>query len=483
MFKKKLYKTYLVVIICYFLIAAAFFLIAGDQLNYRTGQTVMPSALESIGDLCVGNTVRQPFTVQADQIRRINLITATYDRENTSTLQLEIYDVDGSLQYSMQIPMTQLTNGVTTIDFEEPMPINSNEEYELVFSTPDGYAGNTIALMYGNSIDLRQGSVPITIKEEEYVLVNGKELPGKLCAEFEFTQELMYGRYYWYIIGVLGILLIGYLIYLMKKIEKKESTAILRVVSAFYRYNYLLRQLISRDFKTKYKRSILGVFWSFLNPLLSMLVQYIVFSALFKSDIPNFALYLLIGIVCFNFFSEAATMALTSIVGNASLITKVYVPKYIYPVSRVLSSTVNLLLSLLPLFAVMILTGAPINYAILLLPFGLFCLISFSLGVGLCLATAMVFFRDTQFLWGVVSMLWMYATPIIYPETIIPEKFMLIFKCNPLYHIVRFIRIIMMDGISPEPKAYILCLIVSLVPLLIGLFVFKKHQDKFVLNL
>ena len=244
-----------------------------------------------------------------------------------------------------------------------------------------------------------------------------------------------------------------------------------------------MRQLIARDFKTKYKRSVLGILWSFLNPLLTMAVQYVVFSTIFRSDIPNFPLYLLTGIVCFNFFSEASSMALQSIVGNASLITKVYVPKYIYPVSRVLSSTVNLLLSLIPLLAVMLLTDTPVRPAILLLPFGLVCLVVFSIGVGFILSTAMVFFRDTQFLWCVVSMLWMYLTPIIYPESIIPAQFMTLYKCNPLYHIIRFIRIVLMDGISPEPKAYGLCMIASVVPFLIGAVIFKKNQDKFVLNL
>ena len=125
----------------------------------------------------------------------------------------------------------------------------------------------------------------------------------------------------------------------------------------------------------------------------------------------------------------------------------------------------------------------PLMTALLLLPFGLGCLFLFTLGVGLLLSTAMVFFRDTQFLWGVVSMLWMYLTPIIYPESIIPQQFMTLYKCNPLYHIIRFIRIILMDGISPEPKAYGLCLIACIIPLIIGALVFKKEQDKFVVNL
>ncbi len=264
---------------------------------------------------------------------------------------------------------------------------------------------------------------------------------------------------------------------------KNQSNIVTRMIDAFRRYGYLLRQLVSRDFKSKYKRSVLGVLWSFLNPLLTMMVQYIVFSTLFKSDIPNYPLYLLSGIVCFNFFSEATGMALQSIVGNASLITKVYVPKYIYPLSRVLSSTINLLMSLIPLLLVMLLTRTPVRPAILLLPIGLICLVGFCLGVGFVLSTMMVFFRDTQFLWGVVIMLWMYATPIFYPESIIPAKFVLLYKCNPMYHIIRFIRIVLLQGVSPESKAYVLCMVASFVPLLIGVLVFKKNQDKFVLNL
>ena len=107
----------------------------------------------------------------------------------------------------------------------------------------------------------------------------------------------------------------------------------------------------------------------------------------------------------------------------------------------------------------------------------------FCLGLGMLLATSMVFFRDTQFLWGVMSMMWMYATPIFYPESILPARLMPLFKCNPLYHIIRFMRIVLMDGISPEPKAYALMLIASFVPLALGAWVFKKTQDRFVLNI
>lgn len=297
------------------------------------------------------------------------------------------------------------------------------------------------------------------------------------------TTEEMSLLYYLLIVLLAGILLGAYLLKLIL-LDKKGRTCLgLRIIAAFRKYEFLLSQLVARDFKTKYKRSVLGVLWSFLNPLLTMSVQYIVFSTLFKTSIDNFPVYLLIGIVFFSFFSEAVSMSLMSIISNANLITKVYVPKYIYPVSRVLSSTVNFLLSMIPLLLVVIITKASFTPAFLLLPFSMGCLIIFCLGLGMLLSSAMVYFRDTQFLWNVISMLWMYATPIFYPESIIPDQFMLIYKMNPLYHFIRFSRTIIMQGISPEPVAYLYCLIFAFGMLAIGATVFKKTQNGFVLHI
>jgi ABC-2 type transport system permease protein len=223
--------------------------------------------------------------------------------------------------------------------------------------------------------------------------------------------------------------------------------------------------------------------WSFLNPLLTMSIQYVVFSTLFQSTIPNFVVYLLSGIICFNFFSEATNMCLMSIVGNATLINKVYVPKYIYPFSRTISSCVNLLLSLVPLLLMMLVTRTPITPAVLLLPFAILMLFLVSYGVGLILASMMVFFRDTQFLWGIFSMLLMYLTPIFYPETIIPARFLAIYRINPLYQVITFLRTLLIDGISPAPAQYLTCALCCLLPFLLGTLIFKRTQDKFVLNI
>ena len=477
-------KGCLFIIICYIVIAVAFPMIAGDQLYFRTDASGMVKASSETVELTEGVLLRQPFRTDGDEITGISLYLTTYGRSNTSQFRIRIVDQAGSVLGESSLKLAGLSDNTEQfVVFARPISVNPGETYELQISSPDAAAGNGAAVWYGNSVAAARNEVTLMIPEGERLLVNDLPVNGKLCYSLQTRTYLWFGQSYPLLATLTGMCLALYCGYLLYKAKKGETALALRLLAAFLRYGFLIKQLVGRDFKTKYKRSVLGVLWSFLNPLLTMTVQYIVFSAVFKTDIPNFPLYLLTGIVCFNFFNEACGMALMSIVGNAALITKVYVPKYIYPFSRVLSSSINLFLSLIPLLAVMLLTGARIRPALLLLPFGILCLLAFSLGVGMFLATAMVFFRDTQFLWGVISMLWMYATPIFYPESIIGDQFVVLFKCNPLYHIIRFIRIILMDGISPEPKAYAFCLIASVVPLVIGAVVFKKNQDKFILNL
>lgn len=472
------------VLACYLVLVTGFYLIANQQLRFRDDETDMLTPLAAIGQITAGVEIRQRIIPTADAITGVVLMLSTYDRINTTQLDVSITNETGAVLASQKIDTATLAdNAEQRITFDVPMQATSGEPVFLVLTSPDGTPGNAVTVWWGNAISATRVEIPKEIATEDLVTVNGVPMEGMLCFRLSERTELWFGHIYWYAAIAVGILLAAYLVYLFAAIQKGKSPLAIRVLDAFRRYGFLMRQLISRDFKTKYKRSVLGILWSFLNPLLTMLVQYVVFSTLFKSDIPNFPLYLLTGIVCFNFFSEATSMSLQSIVGNASLITKVYVPKYIYPITRVFSSTINLLLSMIPLFAVMLLTRTPIRPAIILLPFGIICLVAFCIGMGFLLSTLMVFFRDTQFLWGVLSMLWMYATPIFYPESIIPEQFVLLFKCNPLYHIIRFFRIILINGVSPEPKAYGLCLLASFIPLVLGAAIFKRQQDKFILNL
>ncbi|MBQ8536809.1 MAG: ABC transporter permease [Clostridia bacterium] len=283
--------------------------------------------------------------------------------------------------------------------------------------------------------------------------------------------------------GAVLLIYVGLAVWLNWCRQRGKRNIFFVAVEETKRYRFLMECLVSRDFNTKYRQSVLGVLWSFLNPLLTMVVQYIVFSTLFKSNIPNFVVYLLSGIVMFNFFSEASNMGMTSISSNASLINKVYVPKYIYPFSRVISSTVNLLIALIPLLATVIISGLPITKAFLLLPFPIICLVAFALGMSLLLATSNVFFRDTAFLWSVVIMMWNFLTPIFYPESIIPANLIQLYHMNPMYQFVYFVRCILMEGVTPQPVTYLYCILGAGVPLALGLWVFRKQQNKFILYL
>ena len=451
------------------LIGILFYAIAHEQLRQKT-EIVSIGAIESnVGELLAGDIIEQPIVFQQDSLEKANIFFQTYGRVNTGTLVIKISEENTEL-FATAVDVTTIAdNSFYTI---EPH-LTGVRDKTLIFSITslDGKSGNAVTVAYG-----RDNKTPS-------VHFDGDELNGSISMNLETTKLLWFGTYYWYIFFALLGLLGAYLIYMDYCSKRGINTVGNRIMQISKKYYFLLQQLIERDFKTKYKRSVLGVCWSFLNPLLTMLVQYIVFSTLFRSDIPNYPVYLLIGVLCYSYFTDSIGQCMVSIIGNATLITKVYVPKYIYPLSKALSSGINLLLSLIPLVIVMFLTGVYPKPAFLLLPFGLGCLLMLCLGLGMLLATSMVFFRDTQFLWGVISMLWMYGTPIFYPESIIPEKLMVIYKMNPLYHIIRFCRTILIDGVSPEPKAYLLCLAACAVPFIVGVIVFKKQQDKFILHI
>lgn len=252
--------------------------------------------------------------------------------------------------------------------------------------------------------------------------------------------------------------------------------------SSAMEYRFLLGQLVSRDFKTRYKRSILGVLWSMLNPLLTMSVQYLVFANLFRWDVDNYAVYLLIGTVTFNFFSEASQGALTSVTGSVSLITKVYIPTYIFPISKVLSACINWCFSTLALYFILIIQGVPLNIYHLLLPLVYICLILFANGIGMILSALMVYFRDVQFLYGVLITLWMYMTPLFYPIDIIPQAWLDKYTLNPMYQYVTFIRTVILDAAMPTAEQFGYCIGYALVATAIGFLVFRKLKRNFILH-
>lgn len=256
-----------------------------------------------------------------------------------------------------------------------------------------------------------------------------------------------------------------------------------RTLVVFMKYRYLLYNLISRDIKVKYRRSVLGILWSVLNPLLTMLVMTAVFSQVFKFEIENFPVYYLTGSIMFNFYSEATNLCTTSVIGSSALIKKVYIPKYIFPLEKVLFSFVNALFSLIALIFIFAVTGTPITVTAILFPIPLLYTLIFALGVGLLLSSMAVYFRDILHLYAVILTAWMYFTPIFYPADILPEKIAWLLNLNPLYHFISYFRNVMMYNTVPDLTANLYCAGFAVVFLLAGMLVFKKLQKNFILYL
>ena len=258
-------------------------------------------------------------------------------------------------------------------------------------------------------------------------------------------------------------------------------TQIINYFRGIKKYRFLIQDLVVKDIKTKYRRSILGVLWSVLNPLLMMLVLTAVFSSIFRFDIQDFPVYYLTGSLIFNFVSEATSSSLTSIIGASGLIKKVYIPKYIFPLEKCLFSLVNMLFSMIAIIIVFAILGIVPHWTVVLFPIPMVYTFIFSFGLSLVLASFNVFFRDMGHLWSVFVTVWMYLTPIIYPMNILPEWMMDIVKLNPLFYYVEYFRDVMIYGVAPGLVDNMVCLSFSGVMLLIGLVVFKKNQDKFIL--
>lgn len=257
----------------------------------------------------------------------------------------------------------------------------------------------------------------------------------------------------------------------------------------FKKYSFLMRQLILRDFKIKYKRSVLGVLWSILYPLLTMSVMALIFSNMFKFSMEgvNFLVYLMSGLIIWNYFSEATQNSLTAVVGNFTLLNKVYIPKYIFPLAKCLFAGINFLFTLIPFILIILLSGSVeagtkcyINIYYLYIPIVFLGVLMFTIGIGYFLSTVTVFLRDVLYIWGIMLTLLNYFTPIFYSLAILPAWLQRIFKMNPLYVYINTIREIVLFGNRPSIMYILTGLLIGLTSMLIGMFIFRKKQDKFV---
>lgn len=255
----------------------------------------------------------------------------------------------------------------------------------------------------------------------------------------------------------------------------------MRMLQNLKRYLPLARELVKRDLKLKYRRSVLGYLWSLLNPLLMMTVMTIVFSYMFRYDIPHYPMYLICAQTLFSFFNESTNAAMYSVIQNGPLIRKIYIPKYIFPISKVLSSFVTMSFSLVSILIVILVTGVPVYPTALLFwaPLGLLFL--FSCGIGMILSALAVQFRDITHLYGVLVTAWMYFTPIFYPVSALPETIARLIKFNPLYTYITLFRELLLYGRFPALSMWATGLIISMVTMLLGALIFRKMQRRFIL--
>lgn len=250
----------------------------------------------------------------------------------------------------------------------------------------------------------------------------------------------------------------------------------------FMQYKDLIRELVVRDVKLKYRRSVLGYLWSILNPLLIMIILAVVFSAMFKRNIENYPVYLLLGRTTHEFMTSSTNQAMRSVTGNAALLKKTYIPKYIFTVAKVTSALIDFVFSLGALLIVMLATRTPFHWTCVLVPLMFIQLYMFCLGMGFLLAVLHVFFRDIQYIYRAFTTMLFYLTPIIYPIERLPHALQLIIKAiNPMYYYVAQFRDMVLYGRVPGPRIFWGGWIFGIVMLLIGLVVFQKHQDRFIL--
>jgi homopolymeric O-antigen transport system permease protein len=245
------------------------------------------------------------------------------------------------------------------------------------------------------------------------------------------------------------------------------------------RYKYLISQLTRRDILARYKRSVLGVAWTMLNPLMMMIILSIVFSQLFAISVKSYPAYILSGLIVWNFFAQGTNAAMSGLIWGGSLIQRIYVPRTSFGISAIFTALVNFVLSIVPLVLVMLFTQISVHWSILFIPVSVFLLACYALGIGLIVSTLAVYFPDVAEMYQIILLAWMYLTPIIYPEEIVPANFQWIFKVNPMYYLVQIFRLPLLDKTVPTIEQILPAALFSILALVIGWIFFTSKSDEF----
>jgi ABC-type polysaccharide/polyol phosphate export permease len=262
-----------------------------------------------------------------------------------------------------------------------------------------------------------------------------------------------------------------------------KAHPLMEEILALVAYRELIFQLVARAIKTRYKRSILGVLWTVLNPLLTMLVLTVIFSQLFRVQIENFPVYVLSGQLVWIFFSNTTSGAMGEMLWSGELLKRIYMPKSAFALAAIGTGLVNFFFSLIPLIIISLALGVEFTTALLVWPVGVLLLSLFALGLGLLLSTATVYFADMLPVYNVLLTIWLYATPVIYPLEIIPQRWLWMFRFNPLYYYVELFRQPLLFGIMPSWDIWLPALGFALVTVLLGGFVFTAKSSEYAYRL
>lgn len=246
------------------------------------------------------------------------------------------------------------------------------------------------------------------------------------------------------------------------------------------RYQFLFEELVKRDFKKKYKRTVLGMGWSVLSPLLTLLVMRLVFTQFFGRNTPHYTTYLFCGNLVFSYFKDSTNQGMTSLIDNAPIFTKVNVPKYLFLFSKNIQTLINFGLTLIVFFVFCVLDRITFTWKFILLLYPICCLVLFNIGLGLILSALFVFFRDVQYLWSVFTQLLMYMSAIFYPIDNYSPMVQNIFLINPVYLMIRYFRKIVIEATIPTPQFHLLMLADVTVVLLFGCWIYKKYNTSFL---
>lgn len=254
----------------------------------------------------------------------------------------------------------------------------------------------------------------------------------------------------------------------------------MKLFHELYHYREMLFSLVRKDLRGRYKGSVLGFLWTFINPLMQLLVYTFVFTVILPAQVEHYSLYLFVALIPWIFFSAAMTGGAGSIVAQKDLVKKIYFPREIIPISYVTSCFVNMLLCFLIIFLVMLVTGATFNLlAFLCLPIIMVVEYLLALGIAMLSAAITVYFRDLEHILGIVSMIWMYMTPVLYPETLVPERFQKLYHLNPMTSIITAYRDVLYRGVVPQLSTLLEAVILGILFLAVGLLTFSKLKKGF----